>query len=469
VTTTATQTASVIHLHPWQKRLVADEARVIAMNWHRQAGKDFGAGALMVRHSFESGQPWYISSLTQRQANQSHDKCQLIADVYRHVLKRMGPITESQEEYEEYDKGIDHMFRRVARTLHLPGGGTVTSLPGRSPDTLAGLTGNVSLTEFGLYPNGGYEHWRVIFPFLTRGYRILLPSTPRGRNHKYYEICSDPDTYSVHFQPITRSIEEGFELHDNKGQPTDLETFKRLYNDAAGWTREYMCEFTGDQEALVKWSQLAAAGIAAEGEPFESLRIVDGNGWDASFWSDLVCLRGRVEIGWDVARHSDLAVMWVNAQASDKFRYLRKLVICQRTSFALQRTIIRSLMDANPRAVGCGDATGLGMDSNETLAGLYGARWLPVTFTAKSKRELASGLMTAFDDVAQGLPAIDGPHKYVAVDIYSLQKEGTKDTLKIYETPNPIEEDSHCDIAWAGALAIRAGNIAGTTAYLSVA
>lgn len=50
------------------------------------------------------------------------------------------------------------MFTYTSRELRLPGGGRIVSMPGRDPDALAGFTGNVVLTEFGLFPGGGYRH-----------------------------------------------------------------------------------------------------------------------------------------------------------------------------------------------------------------------------------------------------------------------------------------------------------------------
>lgn len=90
-------------------------------------------------------------------------------------------------------------------------------------------------------------------------------STPRGRDSKFYELVSDPGTYSVHRCTIEDAVAEGYVLRDQQGEPTDLETFKSLYNDEAGWRPGWFRERLG------------------------------GDG------------KGRLETGWDVARRGDLS------------------------------------------------------------------------------------------------------------------------------------------------------------------
>ena len=459
---------SVIQWAPCQRRLFDDDARVIVVNWHRQRGKDFCAAGKAVAHALETGQPWFIVSLTQRQADATFDKAKAFSDMLARAAKRKGEITLTDREYVEFDREISQAFRCTARTLRLPGGGSVTALPGRDPDTLAGLTGNVIFTEFGLFPNGGYDHWRVVFPLSTRGYQVIVISTPRGKNSKFFELFSQPDVYSVHLQTILDSVAEGFVLRDNQGEPTTLEVFQRLYGDPAGWRREYLCEFTGDMEALVKWAQLVAAGSRESDLPFECLRITDGNGWREDFFDGLAGVTGRPELGWDVARRSDLSSLWVNVAGPGGIRRLRWLVLMARTEFALQRTVIRTAMQANRRAVGCGDATGLGMDSNETLTTLFGSRWQGVDFTAKSKRELGSLLATAYDEGSQLLPPSDGEHKYIHTDLYAIQREGAADQLRLAESDNPLLADSHCDIAYSNALSLKAAGIVAARPYVSL-
>jgi len=404
------------------------------------------------------------------------------------MLKLDGEATLSEYEFQDYDAAIDQAFTCTARQLTLPNGAKVVSLPGKNPDTLAGLTGNVIFTEFGLFPGGGYEHWRVVFPLATRGFQIIVISTPRNKKTKFYELCSDPETYSYHFCDIHHSVAfDGFVLKDNKGRPTTVEAFKKLYGDDAGWQREYECQFTGDLDALISWAQLLSAQ-----DPdlvVRILRVTKGQGWRDDFfaWPDLPA--GRMEYGWDVARHKDFSSYWGNLARRDGKKELRFLVVMQGTEFSTQRHIIMRGMDSRGGNVGCGDATGLGMDSNETLQAKYRDRWEPVTFSTKTKSELGSVGRTAFSDGTQKLPAFAGTGdgiavvegdtsrrvvpvrgrgsetKFIATDLYSIQCEPTGDAadkrLALSETVNELEPDSHCDIAYSGLLALRAGSLLG--------
>ncbi|MEM9881408.1 MAG: hypothetical protein AAF800_00635 [Planctomycetota bacterium] len=270
-----------------------------------------------------------------------------------------------QEERVGYVAEFDEQFTYTTSELRLPNGGRVVSLPGRDPDALAGFTGNVVLTEFGLFPNGGYPHWRVVFPLSSRGFRVIVISTPRGRNTKFYELVNDPETYSVHRCNIEQAVAEGYVLEDQHGEPTDLATFKKLYGDEAGWRREYLCEFTGDLDALVSWAQLTAAGERGRGEPFDLLELRGDAGWSPGWFRR--CFdgesNGRIEIGWDVARKGDLSALWINhnpSPGSGAMKRLWCLVLMQDVSFELQREVVKSAMDAGLPAVGAATRRGSG-------------------------------------------------------------------------------------------------------------
>ena len=451
-----------VRMDPAQLRLMDDDSRVVVVCWHRQKGKDFTSARKAVRHALKSGETWYIVSITQRQADATFEKCKLWARHYKAKFQEFDRLMDPQR-----DDALGESFEFKARELHLPNGGRVVSLPGRNPDALAGLTGNVIFTEFGLFPDGGYDHWRVVFPLTTRGYRVIVISTPRGKNTKFFELVSDPETYSVHVCDIHRSIAEGFTLKDQNDEPCGLETFKKLYGDDAGFQREYECQFTGDLDTLIKWAKLVQAGELGRGGPFDLVQVQGGSGWQDNVFDTLPAdMPGRLEMGWDVARRGHLSSLWINHAEPNKPKSLRFLILMRDTAFEQQRYIVTAAMKARPRGVGCGDATGMGMDSNETLSELFGQRWEGVDFGGKRKSELGSLLATTFGDGDQAIPPMDGEYKFIGADLYAIQAEQTggqaapgEKRLKLHETENPLLPESHCDIAYSAALALRSGSL----------
>lgn len=478
----ALQDGSVIRFDPSQQDFFDDTSRVQVVNWHRQKGKDFTAAAKTVDHGLTTGQNWYITSLTQRQADATFQKCDRVFEAYKRLLQLKGKATFDGEQYEEWDEQLQHLFVRTARKLILPKiegrvQGEIVALPGRNPDTLAGLTGNIIFTEFGLFSNGGYQHWRTIFPLSTRGFMVIVISTPRGKKHKFYELCTDNETYSYHFCPLTKSVaEDGYILQDNKGRPCSIEEFKKIYHDDAGFDREYECQFTGDLDALIPWANL----LSAQDPECDTqvVRVTNGNGWRDSFFDFVRALpAGRLEIGWDVARHNDLSVVSCNLARRDGKKLLAGVVVMKGCTFELQRHIVMKAMDARGGSVGAGDATGLGMDSNETMKQRYRESWDAMTFNEKTKSLLGSTGRTMFQDGTQRMPPfmVDVKTKFIATDLYSIQCTGVGEAeegedafekkadkrLFLSETENELEPDSHCDIAYSLLLAERAGSLLG--------
>ncbi|HEX8342213.1 MAG TPA: hypothetical protein VF624_15020 [Tepidisphaeraceae bacterium] len=452
--------ASVVRFDPSQRRLMDDESRVIVVVWHRQKGKDFTAANKAIRHAMRTHQTWYIVSLTQRQADATFAKCRDAVKQFAEFVGKLIDFDEGSFESRQFDKELKQGFTFLAREIRLPGGGRVVSLPGRDPDTLAGLTGNVIFTEFGLFPNGGYDHWRVVFPLTTRGFQCIVISTPRGKQTKFYELfANDARAYSVHFCDIHRSIaEDGFVLRNNDGEPTDIDTFKRLYGDAAGFEREYECKFSGDAMALVTWAEIErAASLVSTHGRFRYVRLDDKRDGDRlPITADL--LGGeRLAVGWDVARTGDISAVACNVVRANQPAHLALVVAMRNCEFAYMRGVVVNVMSLSRQSAGFGDATGLGMESNETLAKRFPGRWTPHTFSAKGKLEVASAIKTAFNDATQTLPPLDGPHKLVATDVYALQRDASSERVVISETVNPLLEESHCDIAFALGLARLAG------------
>jgi phage FluMu gp28-like protein len=156
--------------------------------------------------------------------------------------------------------------------------------------------------------------------------------------------------------------------------------------------------------------------------PFDLVSVENDSGFEPGLFDAQAPDKGRFELGWDVARKGDISALWINHAQPGHPKHLRFLVLMQNCKFDLQRQVVREAMQTRLGGVGCGDATGLGMESNEVLRDTFGERWEPVDFGGKRKSELGSTLATTFGDGDQAIPPTDGPHKFIAADLYAIQK-----------------------------------------------
>jgi hypothetical protein len=134
-----------------------------------------------------------------------------------------------------------------------------------------------------------------------------------------------------------------------------------------------------------------------------------------------------------------------------QMRYLRFLVLMHQTEFELQRRVDpRGDGRAPGRRLRRRDRAGDGFQRDALDA--YRDRWEGVNFSSK-KSELGATAIAAFRDRTQAIPPVDGPHKFIATDLYAIQRvtgdeaergrpglgggeKGRK--LKLAETENPL-------------------------------
>ena len=434
---------ALIKLTDYQLKAVQDKSRVAIFKWCRQAGKDFTASLIAVLDGLESGNNWYIVSLTQRQALATAKKAQTHA---RAIGLVVGDLTEIQT------KDRDG-FLQTSYGVRLPNGAEIVALPGKDPDALAGLTGNVIFTEMALFPNNGTDHWRVVFPLSTRGFRILAISTPRGTETKFAELCRNPKgKYSVHVVDIHAAIAGGLELRDETGKPITPAELEDIYNDPSGWNREYLCLEGEDWDPLISWEHIHTC--LATYQP-ERLHIEGMAALDAALQEQVkpmiarlrAGMTGQPVFGYDIGVTGDLAAIPLGERIGD-VTWQRGLITMHGVDdFEWQRQVVRELMHAG--FIGVGDASGLGRDSCQQLEKEFTTyRFRGLVFTGESKSALCVQLMQAFQASKARLAKDDLETQY---DLHSLAKKevGVAKRLQVVANRNPMLKYSHCDIALA--------------------
>lgn len=111
-----------------------------------------------------------IASAGEKQANK------VLAEIKEH-FKSMGPLCP------KFD--VDN-----ASELVLDSGAKIMSVPA-NPNTVRGNSAEVFWDEAGVFNRReSDEFWSAIFPSITKGWKIYLISTPKGKNNVFYDLCN---------------------------------------------------------------------------------------------------------------------------------------------------------------------------------------------------------------------------------------------------------------------------------------
>jgi len=119
---------------------------------------------------------------------------------------------------------------------------------------------------------------------------------------------------------------------------------------------------------------------------------------------------------------------------------------------AALRSFVPLLFKSSPSAPrAAGDATGLGRQICWDASARYGYKFKSVNFSSK-KHDFGFALM---NQLATGQKRFPRTEQDIAADYFALRKHYAGARWVFTEGRNALSPSSHCDIAWAGALATR--------------
>jgi phage FluMu gp28-like protein len=158
-------------------------------------------------------------------------------------------------------------------------------------------------------------------------------------------------------------------------------------------------------------------------------------------------------LGFDVAAsgQGDLATIYIDEARGDELS-LRALFTCRTEDWHFLKTVLFYFLENLSDLQAAGDETGLGRQICWEAAAQFGGSFLSVNFASK-KHDLGFSLMNQLSVTEKRFPKSE---QDIAADYFALRKthNGTKWVFSEgHNTSNPA---SHCDIAWAGALATHA-------------
>jgi len=421
----------IVPLRAYQRAVIADKARLKGWVKSRQIGGSFTSTLDMVLDAISTGNDWNTMSRSQRQAEK------LLAKAAKHVRAIDMYLREAMGH-----PGIVDADEIGQRRIRLRNGATLEALP-CDPDTTTGDTVNWLIDEFPLFPKSD-EIFGVIKPSIMLGKRMIVLGSPRGRNHKFYDLFKTYEElgpasgWSFHRTTIEDAVRDGLELVDHLGNVLTFEQFKAQELRDLGtemFAQEYMCAFSDKLVAFLEWETIRRA----QDERLPMLRTVE----------QLAKLGKRLYVGVDIGRRHDLTVMWILSKLGDVLT-TESIFVLDRCPFREQEALLASILKTKV-VDGCLiDQMGIGMQLAENMARDFPAIAVPFTPTNATKAAAANRLKIAMDAGAFIMPADDD----VAEDFASIEKAVTG--AGNIQISAPRSETGHGDRFWAAAMAVEA-------------
>ncbi len=160
--------------------------------------------------------------------------------------------------------------------------------------------------------------------------------------------------------------------------------------------------------------------------------------------------KAQLRLGFDVAAsgQGDLAAIYID-EVKGKELWLRALFTCRTEDWHFLKTVLFCFLQHLPNVRAAGDESGLGRQICWEAAQHYGSRFLRANFRSK-KNDLGLALMNQLSVAEKRFPRAEAD---IAADYFALRKMHNGSKVAFSEGQNALNPASHCDIAWAGALA----------------
>ena len=460
-----------VKLTEYQKNWVMDKTRFKIGMFTRQGGKSFATALEAVLDCLEYTTTWVFLSAGERQSKELMSKAAMHA-------RAAGKVIEEIESEFCVDK--DTKFKQLE--IVFPNGSRIVGLPA-NPDTARGWSANILLDEFALHRDSR-EIWKALFPTVTRGYKIRIISTFKGKSNKFYELffgaptlqkytgrefefVGDRGGWSKHFVSIYQAVEMGLQLKDEEGNPIEPEDLRLALNDDDAWAEEFEGIPSDEVSSFLTHEMISSVeDVKIEKAPFWVEKLVAAAESNYQEYKrtkirpalPIEVLRnveflGDIYVGMDIGRKKDLSVIWVDQEINGVLRSAAVIEL-KRKPYFVQEQVLHTVLSQKAFRRACIDETGIGSQLAEGAQDLFGAyRVEGIPFTAENKETLAVDLKQNFEDRGSQIPA----DNTIRGSLHSVKKYPTA-TKHFRFDAERTDATGHADHFWAKALAIHAAS-----------
>lgn len=460
---------SAINLTGYQKNWVNDTSRFKIGVITRQGGKSFGTSLEAVLDCLDHKTLWVFLSAGERQSKELMGKAALHAKAAGKAIKEI-----------ESEFWVDKDTKYKQLEIILPNGSRIVGLPA-NPDTARGWSANILLDEFALHRDSR-EIWKAMFPTVTRGYKIRIISTFKGKANKFYELffgaptlqeytgkefkyTGDRGGWSKHFVSIHQAVEMGLDLKDDEDNKIEPEDLRLALNDDDAWAEEFECIPSDEVSAFITHELISSVeDVKLDKSPFWVEKLIAAAEVDHLEYKRTkvrpplpLHILSNIEfidelyIGMDIGRKKDLSVIWVDEKVNNILQAIAVIELRKKPYF-VQEQVLHTILSIKQFRRACIDETGIGNQLAENATDLFGSlRVEAVSFTSGNKETLAIGLRQNFDDKGSLIPA----DNTIRNSLHSVKKYAT--TTKHFRfDAEKTDATGHADHFWAKALAVQA-------------
>lgn len=437
---------------PYQIEAILDEHRLVLWEKSIRIGASYCMAFRAVRRRVLGLGDCLVTSVSMPAAKEFIEQCRRFNEIFK---LGAGAIEDVR-----WGDGLNES----GFCITYPGGGRIFAFSS-NPKAIRSFGGEVMVDEFAFHQDpkemlkaaGGRAMW---------GFPVTIWSSHNGVNSEWNRLLTEErakkDTdWHIRTTTLFDALNAGLlaKINQTSGQKMTPDEFIAQTRTACGgeeaFNEECLCQPRRGGAGAIGWQF-----IEASKKDYDAVRLhLDGDDPSAALSAADAAVAALAKdepaaVGYDVARTGDLAAIWVNR--TKERAQLAALITLRGAKFRTQYAAMERIMQERPTAVAAGDKTGLGMQICEDLVERFGgARFVGINFGA-AKPDLGTRLSKTFESGAQDLPKGER-WADVYQDLSGIRVEPLPSgRLHFYESRNPLNKDSHCDMAWACALALAA-------------
>ncbi len=474
---------------PYQIRWIRDDHQLRLGEKSFRIGFTFCDGFKNVRKRLRFAKRDYLfASKDYASALEYMQICQQFCEAYN-VARNIISKGEMEEEIPQHDRdGKRTAFTETIKVAYIKfDNGSHIRAFSSSPNAMLVFGGDVGLDEFPRHSRD-QELYDVAQARITWGYDLAMWGSHKGNTSLFWQKAQlarkGLGGWSHHLITIEDAVREGLveKINQTRGTNFTREGFLADCRNRAGseatYQEAYMCNPQGSVSPMNPWWQIdqCQADYDIERVDLEAAQIEELFGrpssdraamavrserigaFIAASFPKLLAARKRHQLGYDVAAsgEGDLACLYIDS-IDQQVPWLRGLLTWRTEDWSFHDAVTQYFMRRLTSVKGAGDETGLGRQTCWQLATDFPQQFTPVNFSSE-KHDMFASTMTRIAGAEKRFPRNQDD---VAQDFFAFQKILVNKKWTFVAGKNPLNPNSHGDIATAGTLADRAGRDGG--------